>query len=225
MTIWTKVKWGLRLLGVLLVAAFLHYMLPQHDIVRITGTEIIRTDFTWFNRMFYASPDAGTPEGSTRDVRYIYAAYPNGESMEYRNEDTGWIWPPYFKFDSARLQNQSGDLKSTPEAPKWVVITHYGWRWPFTSLYPNAVSLRMASGPDERIFPWVSVLVLAFLAGLTYLLWRMWAQFRERTLDPIFAGAGDAIDKADATADAARAKVGGVFARFGRWLNTWRSRK
>ena len=35
---WTKIKWGIRILVVLIVGLFLHYTLPQHDIVRITET-------------------------------------------------------------------------------------------------------------------------------------------------------------------------------------------
>ena len=34
--------WTFRLVFLSLVLGFLHYTLPQHDIVRITGTDIIR---------------------------------------------------------------------------------------------------------------------------------------------------------------------------------------
>ena len=39
-----KIKWGLILLVALIVTAFFHYTLPQRDIVRIVGTEVIRMD-------------------------------------------------------------------------------------------------------------------------------------------------------------------------------------
>ncbi len=35
------------------------------------------------------------------------------EVMVYRNEDTGWGWPSYFKFDTANLQTEADDLSST----------------------------------------------------------------------------------------------------------------
>ena len=35
---WVYIKWGFRIALLLLVAGFLHYTLPQHDIVRITNT-------------------------------------------------------------------------------------------------------------------------------------------------------------------------------------------
>lgn len=67
---------------------------------------------------------------TNRDVQFIQAIRANGKPMVYRNEDTGWRWPPYFKFDTATLQTQADDLRSTAEAPKWAVVTHYGWRKP-----------------------------------------------------------------------------------------------
>ena len=52
-------KWGFWVFVVLLVGSFLHYTLPQHDIVRITGT-YNRLTTVGENSIFYASPDAGT---------------------------------------------------------------------------------------------------------------------------------------------------------------------
>ena len=46
--------------------------------------------------------------------------------MVYRNEDTGWGWPPYFKFDTKNLQTEAADLISSKEEPQWVILTHYG---------------------------------------------------------------------------------------------------
>jgi hypothetical protein len=224
MTTWSKIKWGLRIIVLIFVGLFLHYELPQRDIVQITNT-YNRLTAVGANALFYGSPDVGTGEGDQRDIRFIEARFENGRVIIYRNEDTGWVWPPYFKYDSSNLQAEAGNLKSTEASPKWAVVTHYGWRLPWMSIYPNAVAVRAASGPDESLFPWLNLIILGALAAIWYLLWRMWAQFRERTLDPIFAGAGEALDKADATADAARDKVGGVWTRLMRWIGTWRSKR
>ncbi len=35
---WTKVKWLFRIIAAVVAIGFLHYTLPQHDIVRVTGT-------------------------------------------------------------------------------------------------------------------------------------------------------------------------------------------
>ena len=192
-----KVKWTFWIVLTLLAAAFLHYELPQHDIVRITNTYNRLTTVGKENAWAYASPDAGTAEStSTRDIRFIEAAFPDGSVIVYRNEDTGWVWPPYFKYDSSNLQAEAGNLKSTEEAPKWVSVTHYGWRFPFLSIYPNAVGIKSVAGPDVRIIPYVNIVILIALAFLLFMLRRMWLQFRERMVDPAVAEVGEAGDRA-----------------------------
>ena len=117
---WTKIKWGIRILLVPIVGLFLHYTLPQHDIVRITGT-YNRLTTVGENSIFYATPDAGTGESAvTRDIRFIEAVRPNGRVIVYRNEDTGWVWPPYFKYDSSNLQAEATNFVSPKEKPEWV---------------------------------------------------------------------------------------------------------
>ena len=192
-----KVKWTIWIVLTLIVAAFLHYELPQHDIVRITNTFNRLTTVGTENAWAYSSPDAGTAESTaTRDIRFIEAAYSDGSVMVYRNEDTGWVWPPYFKYDSSNLQAEAGNLKSTAEAPKWVSVTHYGWRFPFLSIYPNAVSVHQVSGPDVQTIPYVNIVILLALAFLVFMLRRMWLQFRERMVDPAVAEVGEAGDRA-----------------------------
>ena len=46
------VKWGLRAFLLLLVAGFLHYTLPQHDIVRIVNTYEERQELGDWTRIF-----------------------------------------------------------------------------------------------------------------------------------------------------------------------------
>lgn len=221
---WRWIKWTFRILVVLIVGLFFHYVLPQHDIVRITGTEVIRTDFTAMNRLFYAQADSGNAEGTTRDVRLINAVRENGRVIVYRNEDTGLIWPPYFKFDSSNLQAEAQDLTSTKASPQWVVVTHYGWRIPFLSIYPNAVGLRAVDSPDVRIIPWFNIVFFLFLAFILVMIWKMIAQFRERTVDPLLEDAGEVWDKVDDRADAVADGARGVWGRFRAWLGTWQGK-
>ena len=210
------VKWTLLTLITLFLIAFFHYVLPQHDIVRIVGTENRRIDFGE-NSIFWASPDVGTAAGSSRDVFFIQAVYPNGKSMEYRNEDTGWIWPPYFKFDSFALQTDAQDMQSTAASPRWAVVTHYGWRIPFFTIFPNAVAVRPAEGPEESIIPWVNIVILTFLAFCLFMLRRMWLQFRERTIDPALAEVGETWDQVEGRAEMAGKRAKG-------WLSSWRKK-
>ena len=191
-----KVKWAIWGIVALIVAAFFDYTLPQHDVVRITEAYNRVTTVSWANKYFYASPDTGTAEGKdSRDIRFINAAFADGKVMVYRNEDTGWIWPPYFKYDSSNLQAVATNLKSSDGAPKWVMVTHYGWRWAMLSIYPNAVRITEVSGPDVTYFPWLNVIILALLAFLVFMARRMWLQFWERMVDPAVAEVQEAGDR------------------------------
>ncbi|WP_309663570.1 DUF1523 family protein [Tabrizicola sp.] len=225
---WTKIKWGLRIFALLIIGAFLHYTLPQRDVVHVINTYNKNTPIG-ANWMFYSIEDTGTGVETTstiRDIRFIDAVYPDGETVVvYRNEDTGWFWPPYFKWDSSTLQAEAQNLKSDKANPQWVAITHYGWRMPIFSIFPNAISIAPVAGPDVRLIPWVNIVILSFLAFLIFMLRKMWLQFRERTIDPVLTDAGEAWDTVDAKADEARKQARGFFGRMGAWLRTWAPKK
>ena len=196
------IKWFLILAFWTLVAAFFHYTLPQHDIARISDTYEKRIDFGE-NSIFWASADVGNAEGVVnRDVFFIQTRGTNDRVMVYRNEDTGWGWPPYFKFDTSNLQAEAADLKSTAEAPKWVAIKHYGWRNEFISIFPNAISVRQVDGPDVTIIPWLNIVILVFSALVFWAIWVRWRRFRQARIDPVLedveeglADAGDAVSQ------------------------------
>ena len=191
-----KVKWAIWGVLALLLAGFLYYTLPQHDVVRITEVYNRVTTVSWANKYFYASPDTGTAEGKdSRDIRFISAAFADGSVMVYRNEDTGWIWPPYFKYDSSNLQAVASNVKSADAAPKWVLVTRYGVRFPMLSIYPNAIRITEVPGPDYTYFPWLNLVILALLAFAVFMARRMWLQFWERMVDPAVAGVQEAGDR------------------------------
>ncbi|WP_233192969.1 DUF1523 family protein [Acidimangrovimonas sediminis] len=214
----SKLKWGFIAFVAVVIGLFLDYTLPQHDVVRITNSYNRVTTLGSLNRFFYASPDAGTKEAKdSRDIRFIEAVYPSGKVIVYRNEDTGWIWPPYFKYDSSNLQAKASALKSSSDSPKWVVVTKYGWRIPFLSIYPNAIGVKQVAGPDVSIFPWLNIVILAVLALIVFFLWRMWVRFRERTLDPLIAGGQERLDRTEARAETAKVDARNWWRRnFGR---------
>ncbi|MCC1491384.1 DUF1523 family protein [Cognatishimia sp. F0-27] len=187
------VKWFFILLFWVCLASFLHYTLPQTDIARVTDTYESRVN-PGENRWFWAQENAGDAVGVERDVFFIQTRLNNGEVMVYRNEDTGWGWPPYFKFDTANLQAEAADQVSTAENPRWVAIRHYGWRNEFISIFPNAISIRPVDGPDTRVIPWVSIVILVILAGLFWAIWVRWTRFWEARVDPTLETVGDKID-------------------------------
>jgi hypothetical protein len=220
-----RIKFYLRALVFVIAGLFLHYVLPQHDVVKLTSTEIIRTDFSGFNRIFYAQADSGAVEQPTRDLRLIntdkkktfllgFVPREATEVMVYRNEDTGWIWPPYFKFDSSDLQAEAASAAKTEG---WAVLTHYGWRVRWASIYPNAIAIRPVDGPGVRVIPWFNIFFFIFLIiGIAFVR-AMWLQFRERAVDPMLDSAGDRYDEASAGLAERRG-------RLSRWLDTWRAK-
>ena len=224
---WTKIKWGIRIVLLLIVGLFLHYTMPQRDVVQIINTYNKNTPIG-ANWLFYSIEDTGTGVETTstiRDIRFIDAVYADGDVMVYRNEDTGWFWPPYFKWDSSTLQAEATNLKSDKANPQWVAVTHYGWRMPIFSIFPNAVKITPVDGPDVRLIPWINIIILAFLAFVILMIRKMWLQFRERMVDPALADVGETFDAAGERVDAARKEARGFFGRIGAWLNTWRAKK
>jgi hypothetical protein len=209
------VKWAFWIVILTFVGGFLHYTLPGRDIVRVVNTEVRRVDIGE-NSWFWAQTDVGNdPTVTSRDVRFIETILPNGRPRVYRNEDTGWGWPPYFKLDSSNLQAQASDMISTRESPRWIAVTHYGWRNEFFTIFPNAVSMRPVDGPDVRLIPWLNIVILTTLLVLVLVIRQMWLQFRERSIDPLVEDAGEAWDKVEAFGERKKG-------RFQRWLDSWK---
>ena len=170
-----RIKIVFRLLVLLVFGTIAHYSLPQHDIVRVVNTYQERQDLNDWTRIFWARPDDQSATLINRDVQFIqtvkqrtmllgFVPRDSTEVMVYRNEDTGWSWPFYFKFDTANLQTEADDLVSTAEAPKWAVMTHYGWRNEYFSAFPNAISIRPVDSPNVTIIPWFNIFFFIFLA-------------------------------------------------------------
>ncbi len=210
-------KWPILLIGSILVVAFLHYYLPSKDVVRIVGVDVKRMDVT--SREFVREGE-GAPAQKTRDVRFINAIWPTGKPRVYRNEDTGWGFPWYFKFDSGNLQAEAQDAALGQSAgPRWYVVTHYGWRIEIFSMFPNAVSIKPAPGPDYSPIPWFNIVFLGMLALLFFTIWRFVIRFRQRHIDPVF---DELQENFDETSEDIRSGVTGLYDRWQRWLDTWR---
>jgi hypothetical protein len=95
--------------------------------------------------------------GDGRDVQYRIETVEAGTSdtLIFKNSDAGFA-PPYFKFDSARLQSIARRVGQ--ECPKESVqINGYGLRIPWLSMFPNATSIdapercRMAPTESARL--------------------------------------------------------------------------
>ena len=218
MPAWIKI-WAVKLLAGLLIATyalgFLHYTLPQRDIVLIIDAYEKRMDVS-NNALFWGQPDAGASVVDTRDVRFIDTEKPDGSVMVYRNEDTAFSWPPYFKFDSSDLRAQAKQLISTPENPKWVAVRHYGWRNTVFSIFPNITSMKVVDGPDVRLIPWLNIIIYILLGLFGLGLFRLWQRFKQRRIDPVIEDIEDAWDDASTSASGGFGRIRDKFTRKGK---------
>lgn len=203
---------------------FVDYVLPKNEIVRVNDTYSRITDIG-MNAMFYAQEDvvagADAAGQTRRDIRFISAVTPEGNVRVYRNEDTGWVYPPYFKYDSANLQAEAAALVSNEDTPKWAMTTSYGWRIAWLSIYPNAVSVKRVESTDVSTINVVGLAVLLFMFWTVQFLNRGYHRLMRRSVDPTLADL-------DARADAFRAGVvAGAEERTRgtrQWLGTWKGK-
>lgn len=221
----TYVKWIAGALLAVFVLSFLHYTLPQRDIVHIVGTEVKRVDVSdsW-TRIFWASVDAGQSTNTpTRDVRFVNAELPNGEPYVYRNEDTEWSWPPYFKFDSGNLTAEAQSFAKQDK--RWVAVKHYGWRFPILSIYPNAISVKKVDGPDAFLIPWFNIIFFIILGIILFFIIRTILRFKAKRIDPVLEDIDEMVDDVTDSAVAARAEVeatgSGIFGFVQAWFRKW----
>jgi hypothetical protein len=169
-----NIVWAILTIVFLLVAPVLHWTLPSSEIVRVLGTDVVRQQVVVTN-------ERGEDVTVSRDIRYINAVSPGGAPRVFRNEDTGWGWPPYFKLDSADLAARAQDAVSSEVSPRWMIITSYGWRLQWFSKFPNAVSIERAEGPDQTLIPWFNIIVwVLFLGTAGYLARRVHLFFEAR---------------------------------------------
>lgn len=154
----------LRIIGWVLLAgiviawlAFLDYTLPTSQLVHISGVDVVRMD----QRAGSSGQTTGT--GRTRDVRMINAVTLDGAPLVFRNEDTGWGWPPYFKFNSGTLASEAQAIAQR-ESDATVEISYYGWRLEMFSMFPNALDVDVVSG-DASGFPWLKVILMVLING------------------------------------------------------------
>jgi Protein of unknown function (DUF1523) len=144
---------------VLLVAAgpiaFLDYFLPHHAVLRIVGAETRRP----------VGSSKSAP--ATHDVFYIFAEdFDTKKPHVFRNEDTGWGFPWYFKFNSADLQAVAQSIAGEHGT---ALFTYYGWRIQIFSIVPNVTNIKRAAPDAEPPFPWFTfAFAVVVLGGIAW---------------------------------------------------------
>ncbi|WP_447649779.1 DUF1523 family protein [Pseudomonas abietaniphila] len=159
---WLKRSVGiLSLIFMCATALGLYYFLPRHEVVLVTGVEVKRMDA---DGVINAENPA---DGPTRDVYFINTEDPDTKDVAvYRNEDTGWSFPWYFKFDSADIQAKAQGYSR--DAQQLAVIRYYGWRFQIFSMFPNVTDIKPTTSRAEP-FPLFNTIFFVSLAGVVIL--------------------------------------------------------
>ena len=173
-----NIKVVVAVLLVVAVGLFLHRNLPRTAVVQITGTDIKRVDKSGQKAKDAQKDAQGKKMVQTTDVRFINTVSRSGGVMVFRNEDTGWGWPPYFKFNSADVTALAQSFETAEEKP-WVRVRYYGWRIRMFSMFPNAVSLKEVD-KDYTHIPVFNIVVLSILIVLAFFIKRKYKQLIER---------------------------------------------
>ena len=157
-----KVKVGVGIVLVVLLSLFFHYNLPRTVVVQISGTDVKRIDKKQnADKNQTDNPANLKAAQQTSDVRFINSMSRSGKTIVFRNEDTGWGWPPYLKFDSADLTAEAQAF-AADQAKPWVLVKYYGWRIKVFSMFPNAVKLK-AVDRDYSHFPLFNIVFFVLL--------------------------------------------------------------
>ncbi|MGL5030567.1 MAG: DUF1523 family protein [Aeromonas sp.] len=157
----------------LLSATWLDYYLPEQTIATITGGEVKRSDKD--GPISQRNP----ADGPTSDVYYVYTERAGEHVRVFRNEDTRWGWPFYFKFNSADVQAKAISLSFEK---RQAIITSYGWRVNMLTLFPNITKIENAEPGDSTwsFFRWFWFGLWALVMGKAALAtWRYFERLED----------------------------------------------
>ncbi len=168
-----NILFGLIIIFFSLLAAGVNFVMPSYQAGYIAGVEVKRMDKDGL------ISKANPVDGPVRDVYFIstHAADSDTEIRVYRNEDTHWGFPFYFKFGSADV---AGLAQSLANNKQLVQIKYYGWRLKMFEEYPNIISIKPLDNVNDLARPWVSyflytVLLIGF--GMVIQMIRGWFSY------------------------------------------------
>lgn len=202
-----RVKLTAAAIAILSSYLFLDYTLPRIDLVKINeiGTRRFDEDGNYIRKTTASN-------GPTRDVEMIFtkaASVTTGadgketvvvdpdHDIVYVNEDTGWSWPFYFKFETANLQSDAAYIKGLDGL---AYIESYGWRIEFFSWFGNVLSITDYE-PGMTVINWVRYIVLTIWVALIATIWYWTRRIQRNIAARVEAAAQAAKERADAIGD------------------------
>lgn len=140
----------------LVLGGAVNYAFPSYEETVVTGMEVRRMDKDG------VISKANPADGEVRDVYFLFTENPETKQiMVYRNEDTGWGLPLYFKFGSADIQAKA---QAYANDKLRVQIKYYGWRINWLNEFRNIVSITPLAEGETKSRPIVSYILYALLA-------------------------------------------------------------
>ncbi|MBR0574608.1 MULTISPECIES: DUF1523 family protein [Pasteurellaceae] len=137
----------------------INYAFPSYEETIVTGMEAKRVDKD--GPISKSNP----ADGQIRDAYFIFTENPDTKKiMVYRNEDTGWGLPFYFKFNSADVQAKAQAYANDKQL---VQVKYYGWRINMLSEFRNIISIKPLAEAEKVSRPIFSY-ILYILLLLTF---------------------------------------------------------
>ena len=144
----------------IVIGGIVNYAMPSYDETYVTGMEVRRMDKDG------VISKANPADGEVRDVYFLFTESEPNKVMVYRNEDTGWGLPPYFKFGSADIQAKAQAYANEKQR---VQIKYYGWRINWMNEFRNIVSIKPLLEGETVAKPMVSYVLYGVIVLLFFL--------------------------------------------------------
>lgn len=144
----------------IVIGGVVNYAMPSYDETYVTGMEVRRMDKDG------VISKSNPADGQVRDVYFLFTESEPNKVMVYRNEDTGWGLPPYFKFGSADIQAKAQAYANEKQR---VQIKYYGWRINWMNEFRNIVSIKPLLEGETVAKPIVSYVLYGVIVLLFFL--------------------------------------------------------
>ncbi|MGL2889417.1 DUF1523 family protein [Helicobacter pylori] len=146
------------------------YCMPHYSAAVISGVEVKRMNEN------ENTPNNKEVKTLARDVYFVQTYDPKDQKSVtvYRNEDTRFGFPFYFKFNSADISALAQSLVN-----QQVEVQYYGWRINLFNMFPNVIFLKPLKENAEMskpVFSWILYALL--LVGFFISVRSVWALFK-----------------------------------------------
>ncbi len=138
------------------------YCMPHYSVAVISGVEVKRMNEN------ENTPNNKEVKTLARDVYFVQTYDPKDKKSVtvYRNEDTRFSFPFYFKFNSADISALAQSLVN-----QQVEVQYYGWRINLFNMFPNVIFLKpLKEGAEmsKPVFSWIlyALLLVGFLISV-----------------------------------------------------------